>query len=155
MAAFLLFAAVVLVGVLLLGLTYPDAIRRELLTELTTTGNLISDDCKVALYTNDATPTATSVLGDFTLATAGGSTPVAVTAWSDAYTDAAHVANQLANLIQFTATGVGDPENIYGWILTDAAGTKYLGGERFPDAPIPFGPVGTAVAVLPRLTFGQ
>lgn len=84
------------------------------------------------LYTNNITPTTSSVVGDFTEAAFTGYAAVALAGWT-ASAVAAHVASTTANPITFTASGAY--QSIYGWYVTDGAG-DYVCGGRDAAAPV-------------------
>lgn len=89
------------------------------------------DNLTLKLYTNDVTPTDTSVVGDFTIAEGGGYADITIskTSW-----DNASVVSNIAQItypsVQFAFTGglSGNP-TVYGSIILDADGA-YVGGAR-------------------------
>ena len=86
----------------------------------------------IRLFTNNFTPTTSTVVGDFTEATFTGYAAIALSGWT-APTVASHVASTTANPATFTATG--SFQSIYGWYVTDAAG-DYVCGGRDAAAPV-------------------
>jgi len=70
---------------------------------------------KVFLYTNNFTPTTSTVLADLTPAAAGGMTEQATPAATDSGVFPAGVDNWIFSPITFTATGAGLPETYYGY----------------------------------------
>lgn len=99
---------------------------------------------KMLLFTNDITPTETSVEGDFVEATFGGYTPggVAVT-WDTPYIDGNDNVHLPADNVVFLCSAAPF-ESVYGYYLVSAAG-DYLGGARFDDAPRPIPAAGYGI----------
>jgi len=88
------------------------------------------EDIVLRLYTNDVTPTANSIHGDFTaLASASGYAPITLTATS--WTIVSGTATYPQQTFTFTA-GVG---NVYGYYVSTATSNELLLVERFDNGP--------------------
>src|SRR5262249_55847391 len=90
------------------------------LTDLASAWN--STPLKLHLYKSNTTPTTSSTVGSFTESTFPGYAAQNITGW--AYdTVAAHVADMIATMNTFTRSTTGTAENVYGYYVTDSAGT--------------------------------
>lgn len=88
---------------------------------------------KLRLFKNNVTPTNTFNVASFTEADFAGYAPIDLPGWSPAAV-AAHIATAGNIAQQFTITA--GTQNIYGWYVTNAAGTALLLSQRDPLAPI-------------------
>lgn len=88
------------------------------------------------LFTSDVTPSAGSVLTDFTEAAFAGYAGVAGTTitWPTP-TLAGHVAQVTGSNISFSNASAS-PQTVYGIFVTNAAGTRLYFAERDPLAPV-------------------
>jgi len=81
------------------------------------------------LYSNDYTPTATSVAGDFTEIT---------DMWANGYTmsvatsglDGSNRGYVTTSTITFTHDGFSDPKTVYGWFILNTSDYKPMFAER-------------------------
>lgn len=97
---------------------------------------------EVVLFTNDVDPDASTLLADLDLATFTGSAPKPLVMDTPGilYTDPLSGERiietpQLSSGLTFVCTATpGAPETIYGYAVTNAAGTVLLGAERLPEA---------------------
>jgi len=126
----------------------PKPVLIDELNEFAVAGNLF-DGAKVHLYANDFTPDDQSVIGDFVEATYTGYAPSTVVVWSAA----GYAPNGRPTLPGGTKTFVsGSPlliaNTVYGYYVTDTAGTKLLWSERFVTPVIISAPA-QIIAVLP------
>lgn len=108
---------------------------------------------KIALYTNNGTPSENSVLADFTLATFTGSTPKEATPGTQPEGYVPTTGDSKIDIsppvggFRFECTAAPTPpQTVYGYIMTDNAGAVYLAGQRFP-APITIANVGDAIEI--------
>lgn len=108
-----------------------DAGISNRLTQLQTNWN--ATPLKLHLYSNNQTPTTSSVIGDFTECTFAGYAAQNLTTWT-APSVAAHVASMTAAALTFTRSTTGALQNIYGYYVTTSGGTL-LWAEIFSDAP--------------------
>ncbi len=110
---------------------------------------------KVKLFVNNITPTKGNVVADFTLATFTGSAPKLYEDDSNGvpfvdpvsgvlYINSPEPASPGWNFICTTAPA--SPETIYGFIVTDNAGTVLYGAQRF-DSPVIVTSIGDAVDI--------
>lgn len=90
------------------------------------------DDCVLRLFTNDLTPTADNVLADFTECTDGSYAAITLTGASWSVATAGSVTAALYAIQTFNFAG---SVNVYGYYVTDNAGTKVLFCERLNNAP--------------------
>ncbi len=102
-----------------------EAALLNLILGKATAGNLV-----LHLYTNDVTPGETNTVASFTESTAAGYASKTLTAssWTVATADGVTTATYAAQLFQYTAA-----ETVYGYYVTDAAGTTLLWAERFTE----------------------
>lgn len=109
------------------------------------------DGAKIALFSNNIVPSPSSVIGDFTPATFTGSTPQAIT-WGDVYSDGDGNAIAPGGSHLFPVTGAVS-ETIYGYIITDTAGTGLLAARQLPapQQAVPGGPPIMAFAEVKML----
>lgn len=88
----------------------------------------------VSLFVNDVNPLEGAVIGDFTLATFTGSTPIALGTFGEVYASADGGAESVAPLMQWD-WDAGDAETVYGIVIKSAAvGTPLLGYARLENA---------------------
>jgi hypothetical protein len=101
---------------------------------------------KLHLFTNDVTPGEATVLGDLTEATANGTAAKTLTSanWT--------VADGAASYAQQTFTITQAEPTVYGYYITDNAGTGLLAAERFADAPYVIPAGGGSILITPTLT---
>lgn len=105
------------------------------------------DGAKMELYQNDYTPTPATVLGDLTVATYTGYAGKTVT-WSGITvgSDSQHeVIGTVA--AAFRPTGTTITNQIFGWYLTNTAGSTLFAAGRFDGAPLPM--LSALNAILP------
>jgi hypothetical protein len=95
---------------------------------------------KLRLYTNNITPSTSSVVADFTEATFTGYAAITLPAWP-ASTLASHIATSAQASQTFTITS--GSQNVYGWYITDSGGTHLLAAQRDPAAPVALSSTGT------------
>lgn len=106
---------------------------------------------KIALYTNDETPSRTSELADFTITDFGGLTNLKTVTWSTPFANAAQQAEVLGGLLTWLTTGAtGLPVTVYGYVMTDTAGTALILAERFA-VPFEINAAGQSRSLVPRL----
>jgi len=137
-----------------MALKIPDVGELALLTMLKNTFN--ASTVKLKLYKNNYTPVDASVVGDFTEAnfngyTAGG---VSVTTFSVPATVAGK-ASTTANPAAWTKSAGGTGNDIYGYYVTDAAGTTLLWAERAAAAPISMNNTGEGITVTLVQTYSS
>jgi hypothetical protein len=104
------------------------------------------------LYTNNVTPTTSTVIGDFTEATFTGYSSVAgsTVTWSTPALSG-HIAQTNGTNIIFNNTS-GAGVTVYGVYVTNAAGTKLYFAERDPAAPVTI-PAGGSYTYTPNQQF--
>jgi hypothetical protein len=109
---------------------------------------------KLKLFTNDFQPVPTSVVGDFTEATQTGYAATTIT-WGTPYVNDSGWAEVLSQLITtIFSAGLAEGGTIYGYYLTNTAGSTLLLSERL-DNPIAITRDGQAIDIVARYVFGQ
>jgi hypothetical protein len=108
---------------------------------------------KVHLYQNNLAPGPQNVVGDFTEATYDGYVALALTAWGTPFIGPDGNGQVTAPGILFVDTGFATPNTIYGYYLTNAAGTVLLLSGKF-DAPILMNNTGIGFVFVPTLELG-
>lgn len=109
-------------------------------------GNTADEDIYLRLFTNDITPDASTVLGDFTEATGGGYTQKTLAKASASV--AAGVATWAESSLSFVA---GGPAAVYGYYLVGVDSGSLLGAEVFTDGPYAANVAGTEILVTVKL----
>lgn len=107
------------------------------------------------LFQNDFAPNVAMVLADLTEATFSGYAAAAGLAWGAPFINADGRAETDLPSQQFQHDGGAVANLVYGYYLTNAAGTVLYGAERFADAPIAMSFATNAIVVLSRLTQGN
>ena len=89
--------------------------------------------CKMHLLGTNVTIGSSTTLAAMLAAEATftGYTAQTLNAWSAAATDGTNAAVSTDTQGQFTPTGAGGTGNVYGYFLTNSAGTAWYGGENF------------------------
>lgn len=109
---------------------------------------------RLKLFKNNYTPVVGSVLGSFTEANFSGYAAAIVTAggWSTPVNDGTGRAISNNALFTFSNTTGAVGNDIYGYFVTDAGGTKLYWAERFGVAPVDMNSAGKVLNVIPVLT---
>jgi hypothetical protein len=125
-------------------LVIPDAGEIRLLQIMLGAGDLT-----LKLYTNDFSPTITSVIGDFTEMTGMGYTSKTLGSGGWTVTTVSNVGSASAASQVWTFTA-GGPTTIYGYFVVDAS-NNLLWGERFGvSVTVQLG--GDSLTIVPKLT---
>lgn len=124
-----------------MALTVVDTGETEALARLL--NNSATGDVAIHLYSNNVTISDASVIGDFTLITS----PAAITLTGATWT----IATGTANYPQQTFTFAG-AATVYGYVVTNAAGTILLWAEAFTDGPYSIPAGGGTVKVTPTIS---
>lgn len=109
-------------------------------------------DLVLRLYSNNYTPNPASVIGSFTQVTGGGY--AAITLDKDEWTITAGAPSvALQSQKQFSFSGAtGGSGAVYGFYITDVAGTILYGAEALPSSVSPFTPAsGTYIRITPQV----
>lgn len=121
-------------------------------------GKTAAGALKLRLYTNNYTPTHTDTVASYTemgavqgyslktLATASWNAGVAGTGTGTATGN--HASIDYAQQT-FTADGTGGAQTVYGYFITDSAGTTLIGGEKFATAKT-YSLAGDAIKITPK-----
>lgn len=109
--------------------------------------NTAPTNVKLHLYTNDKTPAEADVVGNYTACTATGYALKTLTgsSWTVATTDGTTTATYAEQTFTLTTSAT-----VYGYYVTDNAGTGLLWAERFTTAPynVPSG----SISVTPSIS---
>lgn len=129
-----------------MALLVPDVGEVEMLKRMlnySATGNVV-----LHLYANSYTPVEGSVVGNFTECSASGYAAITLTgsSWSIATSSGVTTASYAAQTFSFSAAQV-----VYGYYVTNAAGTIVLWAELFASAPFNIPSGGGSVQVTPKL----
>lgn len=106
--------------------TVPNVGEQEMLKRILNGAS--PDNVKMHLYSNNVTIAETSVIGDFTLITDPAA--IALTGSSFDYTTAVGTASYAQQTFTFTGAAT-----VYGYVITNNAGTILLAAESFADGP--------------------
>lgn len=108
------------------------------------TNNVAVSSWKLHLYTNNETPDKDSVYGDFTEDTADGYAAETMTpaSWTIAAVGATAEMKGSYPKVTFTYT---EASTVYGYYITDTAGTCLIGAEKFSDGPYTLGNSGGSI----------
>lgn len=104
----------------------PNVGEQEMLKRILNGG--AADNSLLHLYSNDKTPAEADVIGDYTLITDPAA--ITLTGASFDYTTAVGTASYAQQTFTFTGANT-----VYGYVITNAAGTILLAAERFSDGP--------------------
>lgn len=134
----------------------PQTTASAILTALKGAGGTYNG-AKLHLFKNNITPDVQTALADLEECDFDGYAASAAVTWGSVIHAGADSVQIASDAKEFVATGGTTPNNIYGWYVTDGAGTGYLGAERF-DEPIPVVEAGNglslqAVLILPSDVF--
>lgn len=137
----------------------PDLLQQEVILALEADTTIFPAGYLLKLYTDNSTPDKGTVVGDLTELTnvqVPGYAPIAPSwngtpirkgdgSWED-----------LGSISTFIAAGGPPPapQIVYGWFMTDAAGTTLIGAGRF-DAPFTFVSDGDGISLEPVINFLQ
>jgi len=129
-----------------MALTVPDV--GEVLTLSYIVNKATPSNVKLHLFSNNATISDSTVLGDLTECAISGYSAITLTGSS--WTVATNTGTTSATYAQqtFTLTGSG---NVYGYYVTDNAGTGLLWVEKFTDAPHTFPSGGGTEKITPYI----
>jgi len=125
------------------------AILLELLQQKIDADGVFEEWC-VKLFQNDVTPTRDTVIGDLDIATFTGYTSPAAVVFGDPFINSEGNAEVLGGQVQFTQTGTTITNTVYGYYVTDTAGTKLLAAERFAT-PRTMDAANKAIIIVPRI----
>lgn len=125
-------------------------------------GQTAAANFKLRLYTSNTTPADTDTVATYTeMGAVQGYTPktLTTTSWGAAVagTGSGSSSSNQASIAYaqqtFTADGTGGSQTAYGYIITDSAGTKLIGAEKFP-APETYATSGDVIKITPQLQLG-
>lgn len=109
---------------------------------------------KVHLFQNNIVPTPATILTDLVEATFDGYAASAAVTWGSVVVDPAGNAVVYGDAKTFTMTGSTTPNTVYGYYVTNSAGSTLEYLELF-DSPVGFGGPGTTLVLLPAYKEGQ
>jgi|SRR6056297_2402172 len=130
-----------------MALLVPDVGEVELLSRALNLNT--PDDVVLHLYTNDKTPAEGDVAGDYTESTGAGYSAQTLTgaSWSVTTT----TGTTTGEYPQVTYTYTAAEPNIYGYYVTNSAGSTLLWAERFSDGPYAIPSGGGSVKITPKI----
>lgn len=108
--------------------------------------DLVTNPPKLILFTNNYTPTTSTVLADLTEATFPGYSRHTLD-FSGSSSLASHVASLTPVAEVFTRSAGGSGQDVYGYGVLDSTGTYLLWSERDPAAPIDMSVIGATYTV--------
>jgi hypothetical protein len=108
-----------------------------------------SDNVVLHLYKNDQTPGEADVIGDYTECTAAGYASQELTGSSWAVSTAGGVTT--ATYSQRTFTFTAAEPTVYGYYVTNNAGSLLLWAERFSDGPYAIPGGGGTIKITPKI----
>lgn len=127
-----------------------QVIPNQLEVEVITT--LLTPALTIKLYSNNVTPSGSSVAADFTSVAGGGYTsfPLTFANWTISSGDPSTALYNTS--IEWTFTGATNaPSTIYGYFVTRDSDGHLMWAERFPTAP--FTPIaGSLIRVIPEFS---
>lgn len=136
-------------------LIVPDVGEVAMLKSFLALAGQLAVPYSLRLFSNDETPDAASVAGDFTLVTGGGYAHKSLTAASWDITSDAPSKIQYNAAQAFVFTGATDaPGTIYGYIIIDANGVL-IAAERLPFPPYTPAINGDTINITPVITLGS
>lgn len=108
------------------------------------------DGAKLHVFKNDYTPSPSSVLADFEEADFTGYAAVTLDDWGEAFLQADGSGVMVHSSIQFTPSGTAIDNTVYGWYITDTAGTGYIAAGLFEE-PVSLASNDDAAVAVPAL----
>jgi hypothetical protein len=114
----------------------------------------ILNGAKLKLFSNNFTPDHLTLLTDITQADFTGYAEVTLSAWGEAFRDGGSQPKIVHVSVQYTPTGSTVSNTIFGWYLTNAAGTVLLMAKRL-DTPVVLTDNSTALIVQPEYRYGS
>lgn len=130
-----------------MALLVPDVGERELLGRMLNKN--APDNVVLHLYTNNQTPAEGDTTANYTESTGTGYAAITLTGAS--WTIATVAGTTTAAYAQQTFTYTGAEPNIYGYYVTNLAGTTLLWVEKFTDGPYAIPSGGGSVKITPRI----
>jgi hypothetical protein len=114
----------------------PQAAELNTLTDMI--ADILSAEVYMRLLSSNVTINSTTTLAALLAGEASftGYAKVQLTTWGSPVIDGSGAASSTCTQGQFTPTAGGGSGNLYGYFLTDSAGTKMWGVEAFSGAPI-------------------
>lgn len=119
-----------------MSLVVPQAAELQWVSDEISLGPLVNLYCR--LFATNVTINSSTTLASLLAAEASfaGYAKVALTTWSTPSIDGSGAAATTCTQAQFIPTGSAGSGSIYGYFLTDSAGSKFYGAEALAGAPI-------------------
>ena len=129
-----------------MSLLVPNIGEQEMLNRIL--GKTTSTDLKLHLFTNDVTPDEADTVATYTESEAAGYEEITLESatWSVATDDGTTTASYPLQIFIYT-----EGETVYGYYVTDLAGTTLLWAEAFAEA-ITIPGIGGGIIVRPTIT---
>ena len=126
-----------------MALLTPNVGETELLSRML--NKSATGDVKIQLYSSNTTPAEADTIATYTLIT----DPAAITLTGASW-DTTSVAGTASYAQQtFTFTGAN---TVYGYVVTNSAGTTLLWAEKFTDGPYPIPSGGGTIKITPSIS---
>lgn len=110
---------------------------------------LFVSGCKLKLFSNNVTISASSVIGDFTIMSGGGYADFTLLSGSWGFVSGTPSRATYNQFISFTFSGAPAVPTCYGYIVVDPSGNLYYGENITPVTGIN---ASTVIPILPQLT---
>lgn len=115
----------------------------------------LDTNAKINFFTNNYTVVETTVLADLTAQTVTGIAATTLTGATDGGIDANDRDTWTWPLMTFAATsGSGLPQTLYGYYITDSAGTTLIAAQNFA-IPVVITNNGDGFTIQPQFSFGS
>lgn len=124
-----------------MALLTPDVGETELLSRML--NKSATGDVKIQLYSSNTTPAESDTISTYTLIT----DPAAITLTGASWT----VTTGTASYSQQTFTFTG-ANTVYGYVVTNSAGTTLLWAEKFTDGPYSIPSGGGTIKITPSIS---
>ena len=114
----------------------------------------VSPDDKIILFSNDLTPSDTTVFGDLSQPTGGGYAVITLSGSWSISAGTGNYSHPTTVTVNFVNDGVTSPAawNVYGYAVINDAGNKILWAERFSGAPFSVPSTGGTISIAVKIT---
>lgn len=127
--------------------------RLASLTQLVASGGPLNGT-KTMLFQNNVTPTKTTVLADLTIPTYTGYVAQTTGTFGAPYVGTDGLERITAPGLQFQPSDDATPNTIYGYAITNTAGTVLIAAKKF-DTPVSMADATSAVVFQPEYVYGK
>jgi len=116
------------------------------------TAALVAGTAKLRLYQNNYTPTEADDISDYTEATFSGYAAATIGTWNAATYGGGEAEAEATTAHTFTNSTGAVGNDIYGYYVTDSAGTVLYWAQRATSPPLSLQLAGEAVTITPAIT---